>query len=391
MTSTTEAKKANKQNRLRQQVRNQTLLSAIAYHVPILGSYLAVAFDLARFDYADIFDFQLMVLGMIGVCLLVNSVIPKPGNRYGFFMLVTQGIVWLVLYSLWMLILQDLRFFGLAAAVVAFTFLFSYGRLVYSLLMLLFFLVFHFSLCTYAIVILKQPGDLAMELLSTVFFGMVNVFLAFLGHQLVAQKRGLVAAKRQIQAGEIELRAAMKALRKIANSDEMTGLMNRRAMQDAMRREMERCRREKTTFSLAMLDVDHFKQVNDRYGHACGDHCLIELAGRIRESIRSIDLAARWGGEEFLVLFIDTHLETGLRATENLKQTVESDAINFEGRLLHIHSSIGVVEVGPHDDLGMKIREADSLLYQAKILGRNRIESEISQSGLNPKMTPHPG
>ncbi|HVL00291.1 MAG TPA: diguanylate cyclase [Dongiaceae bacterium] len=175
------------------------------------------------------------------------------------------------------------------------------------------------------------------------------------------------------------LEQANVQLQEASNTDALTGLRNRRYFNEAFELEFKRAFREKTSLSLLLLDIDHFKQINDSYGHPFGDLCLIQAAHVIRaQTRRPPDVAARYGGEEFVVLLPNTH-EDGARhiATaicEGLRKTVISD----DTRKVHITVSIGVVSLtpGPEDSTESLLKRADVLLYRAKEKGRNRVEWE---------------
>ena len=175
------------------------------------------------------------------------------------------------------------------------------------------------------------------------------------------------------------LEQANSQLLEASNTDALTGLRNRRHFNESLELEFKRAFRDKTPLSLLLLDIDHFKQINDTYGHPFGDLCLTQAAHVIRSRIRRPpDVAARYGGEEFVVLLPNTH-EDGARliATdicESLRKTIISD----DTRKVRITVSIGVVSLKPgsEDSTESLLKRADVLLYRAKENGRNRVEWE---------------
>ena len=158
----------------------------------------------------------------------------------------------------------------------------------------------------------------------------------------------------------------------MAITDALTGLYNRRRFHDVLNSEFERARRYTTSFSLVMLDIDHFKRVNDVFGHSAGDNVLKEVASILKNSIREIDTASRYGGEEFMVILPNTARENALVVAERIRLMIGQHA--FGGIDRHITVSIGIsgmpdAKVESEEKL---IRCADFALYRAKQLGRNR-------------------
>lgn len=164
-------------------------------------------------------------------------------------------------------------------------------------------------------------------------------------------------------------------LDQLARTDALTGLSNRRDFNDRAQAELARCRRSAKPLALLMMDVDHFKQVNDRHGHDVGDLALRQLADACRHALREIDLPARLGGEEFVALLTETALPEALEVAERLRRHIEALRIETpHGLPLRLTVSIGVAELtaadGSHEDL---MRRADQALYTAKRGGRNRV------------------
>ena len=162
------------------------------------------------------------------------------------------------------------------------------------------------------------------------------------------------------------------ALERLALTDPLTMLSNRRAGERALEREIARARRAGSPFSLALLDVDHFKQINDTYGHAAGDDVLCELSRILTSTFRASDLAVRWGGDEFLVLLPDVTLGGAVVFADRARLLVES--LSLPG-LPRVTMSVGLVEIQPDEDPRSAIMRADAQLYQAKQAGRNRVSA----------------
>ena len=161
-------------------------------------------------------------------------------------------------------------------------------------------------------------------------------------------------------------------LERIAHHDMLTGLYNRRFLSDLAQRERARAIRSGSTFGVLLLDVDHFKDINDRYGHAVGDAVLIGLGQRLRVLLRSADLLGRWGGEEFAVVAVDVDAAGATRTADRLCHGVAAEPFATEAGPVTVTLSCGVtVFRGAPDDLNHLMRMADKALYAAKASGRN--------------------
>lgn len=161
-------------------------------------------------------------------------------------------------------------------------------------------------------------------------------------------------------------------LEKLASTDQLTGIYNRHKFEELYSNELERAKRYKKPLSLVMFDIDHFKNVNDTYGHDAGDAVLQRIAKIIKENIRTSDIFARWGGEEFLILCIESELNNAAALAEKLRTSIESEEFDKVGR---ITSSFGVASYIDKEAKDIFIKRADDALYIAKNEGRNRVVS----------------
>lgn len=155
--------------------------------------------------------------------------------------------------------------------------------------------------------------------------------------------------------------------------DELTGLLNRKVMERDLEEEWAHVGRTRQSFSVAMLDLDHFKKVNDNLGHAFGDLILQQLAAVIEDQIRPYDRVYRYGGEEFLVLLQDTPAKAAQLAMERLRQVVENHEFGNAEQQLAVTLSIGVASSDQMAALEELIKAADTALYSAKDRGRNQV------------------
>lgn len=199
-----------------------------------------------------------------------------------------------------------------------------------------------------------------------------------LKHQLMKAENGMSRQRKEIDK-----------LKTKAHIDQLTQLLNRAAFDDCLQQAFQNWKRTKEVFSLLMLDVDHFKSINDTHGHVHGDRLLKEIAVKIKEGIRVQDHAARYGGEEFAVILPDTHAEEALMVGTRIRESVERGYFQVETRPLRITISGGISQAGMSWSTIDIIETADKALYQSKKQGRNRItlggdimkESWTSNSG----------
>ncbi|MCS7556961.1 GGDEF domain-containing protein [Pseudomonas aeruginosa] len=155
--------------------------------------------------------------------------------------------------------------------------------------------------------------------------------------------------------------------------DALTGTGNRIAMDQALGRELELARRNLQPLSVLMLDIDHFKRVNDHYGHAVGDEALKAVAETTKDHLRNVDMVFRFGGEEFLVLLSSTPLQAACMVGERLRQAVEELDYRHAGEPLKLSISLGCADLRPGEGSDDLLRRVDEALYEAKRDGRNRL------------------
>ena len=187
-----------------------------------------------------------------------------------------------------------------------------------------------------------------------------------------------ISARRQTEAA---LREEVRSLEQRATTDPLTGAWNRRQLEDAAAGEMRRSTRYGHPLALLLVDIDHFKRVNDTHGHAEGDRVLRTVADLVRGSIRLSDSLTRWGGEEFIVLMPNTGLASATILAERIREAVFGHA--FEG-LGPVSISLGVAEYLAASSLGDWVARADQALYRAKSMGRNRVEVDVTRNAGSP-------
>ncbi len=177
-----------------------------------------------------------------------------------------------------------------------------------------------------------------------------------------------------VAVSRIELESMNGQLRTLSKTDFLTSLNNRGFWEEALIKEYKRIKRSGHHSTLLMCDIDHFKRVNDTFGHAAGDAVIQQVAGAVKKNLRSTDVAGRYGGEEFAVLLTDATVEQAMFFAERLRKNVEAMAVEYNQQTLRVTVSIGVAEY--REDMGEYrdwIEAADKALYQSKAAGRNRI------------------
>jgi two-component system cell cycle response regulator len=188
--------------------------------------------------------------------------------------------------------------------------------------------------------------------------------------------RARVAIGERILDLEARLSDARDQLEVLAMQDSLTGLLNRRAIMEHAQAELQRAQRDGAPLSFIMLDVDHFKSVNDRYGHLVGDQVLRMIAGTLTSNKRGYDWAGRWGGEEFLLVIPGTTAGDAVAIAERLRAGVAAATLPLaNGEILQVYISIGVTNVSAcvGGALDALLQQADLALYRAKREGRNRV------------------
>lgn len=207
------------------------------------------------------------------------------------------------------------------------------------------------------------------------------------GYQSLARERELsLSARFEKQLRQVEKIARISdryqrmmqdlniSLREASTHDALTGIANRRLLTERLREEVERARRYGRPLSIAMLDIDRFKVVNDGHGHEVGDSVLVEVVRVMEAEIREQDLCGRWGGEEFLILMPESTLEVAERVMQRLGTSIASRVIRVNDEQLTITASMGVAQLQGEENYSSVINRADAALLRAKREGRARCE-----------------
>ena len=268
------------------------------------------------------------------------------------------------------------------------------GVLMIQLLALLVFIPIRFIMAFYAAVYAVICILLTRFVLGTTMENMIALFIILLlpvgVGALTANRLGMMHRRefalwamtqkinRQLE-NEIERRIKLETvLKELAATDPLTGLYNRREYDLLFKHEIERAKRMNTPLSVGIIDLDHFKKINDTYGHSAGDEVLKQTAVLFRENLRSMDIIGRWGGEEFIILLPGIAIDQANLTGNRLLQALESTNIDAGTVSIKITATIGLTQLLRDDNMDKVIRRADDALYKGKEAGRNRVEIMMS-------------
>jgi diguanylate cyclase (GGDEF)-like protein len=216
---------------------------------------------------------------------------------------------------------------------------------------------------------LRHPPRLEACYFAGLFAMVVGLTLATVRLQLLRER---------VRRQKTELEAALAHIQRLATHDELTGLVNRRRMQELLENERLRSRRTGSSWCVAVIDVDHFKHVNDEHGHAIGDAALRALSHHTQALVRKTDVLSRWGGEEFVLLLPDTALPLGAGSLDRLRAHFHAAPLQVQGLALALSFSAGITQHQGGESVAQTLERADRLCYEAKANGRNRIEASAS-------------
>lgn len=272
--------------------------------------------------------------------------------------------------------MAQLKVLLLIFSLMAFIFSVRYLQFKISLFFVLLIAAAYYSISYIGLVYFDQIGDIRFESLVLISFIPVCIFVAYISDSENKQRKLLQVALKRVELITKEREAVMTRLAHVAATDELTGLLNRRSISESIYQELQRLKRNGNQFCILLIDVDHFKNINDTFGHQVGDKALAHLTKTMLQSIRNTDILARWGGEEFLLMLPDTSLNEAKVIAERLCRNVEKTPLTNEDAELSFTISGGLVQASGPTNTDELIHKADKLLYEAKDNGRNRINTE---------------
>ncbi len=203
------------------------------------------------------------------------------------------------------------------------------------------------------------------------FFSFVFLsFVLFWNRKLHKAKKEVEISRLQLQKAQQKLREKNKELEQLAIIDKLTGIYNRGKLDEFFQNEIDRAKRYNYNFGVALVDIDHFKSVNDTYGHQIGDTVLVEMAKIFKTFIRNTDIVGRWGGEEFVIICPEASESDMLKLSENIRKKIEKHQFSYVGRKT---ASFGVSSYRTGDTVKSLTKRVDDALYDAKKNGRNKV------------------
>jgi diguanylate cyclase (GGDEF)-like protein len=215
-----------------------------------------------------------------------------------------------------------------------------------------------------------------VDILQGLALVLITPWFAVVGGYISNARRKLMHSNNELAKLIRDLEAAMKTIQQQATHDELTGLFNRRYVMEALL-EQARADRTREGFCILLFDLDHFKRINDTYGHLVGDRVLQNFAKTVGGRLRAMDCLGRYGGEEFLLLMPRMSLSNALIGAERLRKSVEQAVFSEAGADIKITVSIGVAPYREGETIEQFIANADRALYQAKSSGRNCVKAGI--------------
>ncbi len=342
------------------------------------------------------FASYLMCMGLVLYCDYRGWFLMPPGGTLWFLatVLFVNAGFYLVFRTGWNLRFSDssLTMAQMVAAFLVLMVVIYYAGRVRGVMLLLYLITYVFgvfrlrvhqfffltvvSLASYALVIwllvLNRPEavDLQVEIMHWIVLAVVLPWFSLVG--------GYISQLRTtISKANSELSEALSTIEVLAIHDELTQVYNRRHMLDLLQKEKARADRHAPHFCLGIVDLDHFKNVNDRFGHLVGDTVLRTLVRDIGLEIREADFLARYGGEEFVMVLADTDLAGALRVAERMRKRAENCPYPGLPEDFRVTISIGLTEYVPVESIEMVLARADSALYQAKHRGRNQVVQQL--------------
>ncbi|MDX9843290.1 MAG: GGDEF domain-containing protein [Aquabacterium sp.] len=340
----------------------RTLLAASGYLLGVLIAEVALSIGVADLAPARVFQGAALTAGLISYAMV----------RWGWTrqfrdpaLTVAQMLVGQTMAAVAYMLLHEFRgaLIGLSVAVTSFgTFSLSRDR--------------QWAMSLYALLTMGT-GMLWMSVRDPVNFPPEVEAVHFLILLILQSMAALLGAQfgemhRRLRTRKRELEAALERIQELANRDSLTGLYNRRHAQEMADHHVHLKVRHGRALAIALIDLDHFKRVNDEHGHAMGDQVLQTFAQQARQVTRDADIVARWGGEEFLILMPDTSADGARLLVERLREAVSGVRVSEVAPELRITFSAGITAYQPGETTDEAVHRADEALYEAKSAGRNR-------------------
>jgi diguanylate cyclase (GGDEF)-like protein len=358
---------------MRLRLRRQ-LMGMFSYLMFLLPLTFAVEQGWMAFGYAGLLWFSALAFALnVGFFLAIRSGLSLR--------LADPGLTWPQIGLAMALALVLIHFSNEARSHLLMLFVASLFFGVFGLNRLQFLIITASAIVGYALLLawesslgMLDDARFRIEALNLMVLGMMLTWLSLIGSYVVRLRERLASKREQLEV-------ALQRLTRLVSHDELTGAYNRRHLMDILERESERAERCKHTFSVCLIDIDRFKSVNDRFGHAVGDEVLQQFCERMRHAARRIDWVGRhgddstfgrYGGEEFLLVMPYSTLIGAQRCLERLRAELQSRPYDTAAGPLSVTFSAGVAEHRPGESAAATLERADQALYRAKNAGRNQ-------------------
>lgn len=366
-------------NKLRRRIIENTLLSILAYSIAISIGFVSIYFGLSYYGYLPFLILSVSSTFLNLIFLLITYLQKNISSIFASRMLFAQIAVWFVTFTFALFFMAEIRSIILLMSIMAITFVFSYQTLKTSVYITLVIATIYLVTSYIGIFHFGQPGSFVFDFLSVSCYIPASIFIAYMADRVAKQRNLLKASKFKLEKSNDERQKMLQKLEVVAATDDLTGLMNRRAINLQLSIEFERSKRQNTSVSILLLDIDFFKNVNDKFGHDCGDEVLKQFCEILNEKCREIDYLSRWGGEEFLILLPDTKsIYAKKNIAERIRSAVSESEFKYKEHTIRITVSIGLHELDYHQSLQENLLNVDECLYKAKETGRNRVIGQFN-------------
>ncbi len=370
-----------------------TIFVFVAYCITQIATFIAHLLNFSSVTYSEMLFVTANSMAATIFFLIIIRLKKTITNSFANFAFFGQFAVWLVMYTIWFFTLREMRVMALFFALMALVFLLSNSRFMQSLAIAISATILQIAGSYYAIFHLGQRGSFGLEIFFTFCFLPSAIFIAYLSENYARQRGELKAAKRTAEHNQdallvemekanrinTELEKALGVIHEMAIHDELTGIYNRRHLMELLELEKKRADRTGQLFFLIMLDIDHFKKVNDTLGHIVGDQVLKVVTNKLQDSLRATDFCGRYGGEEFVLVLGQTTREGAHICAERVRRLVELAQFPELGIGFQVTISLGITVYQLGEELSKTISRADKALYVAKNAGRNRVETLIHE------------
>lgn len=354
-------------------IRN-TRSTLLAYAVPMLGYSAIVSYaGLSSTPYLTYVYIYLACVAFILASIAVIKSLKTFTHGMGNPLLVSQLVFWVIAYHAWLFTLEEGRAGGLLFALTMLVYTFAYGTFKLAVILNTLIVVGYLGVNYVGMEYYGQPGNVMKLLVALTAYLPVSIMVGRVGSKLAKKKHfmnNLLEKQTMIQQ---QLQETLIKLDQAANTDELTGMINRREINRLLDYEYQQLQRTHVPTCIAILDLDHFKRINDTYGHNCGDHVLVTVADVLKKEFRATDSVARWGGEEFIVLMPNTSQEEAKDVLERVLNKLADTKIRYDRHMLNVTCSAGLCEMDIQAGVSDTLNTADDGLYNAKNAGRNQV------------------